>query len=97
MTRSRYRRLARRGAAIAVLATLAACATQPVEAEAAGPPGFLYGLFHGFILLFAFVGTFFTDYAVYAYPNAGWPYDLGFLIGVMVFFGGAGGGGSRKR
>lgn len=70
---------------------LAACARQPVDSsQITGDPGFLYGLFHGFTIFFAFIGSFFTDYEIYAYPNSGWPYNLGYLIGVMIFFSGSG-------
>lgn len=60
------------------------------------PPGFLKGLLHGFILLFSFIGSLFTDIEIYAYPNTGGWYNLGYLIGVMSFFGGGGAGAKRK-
>jgi len=86
-------------AAFALLAVvaLAGCAEQAPDTQVDAAPGFLLGLFHGFILLFAFVLSLFTDVAVYAVPNAGWSYDLGFLIGAMMFFGGGGGGAARYR
>lgn len=71
------------------------CATQSVEVIPANPPGFLWGLLHGFILLFSFIASLFTDYRIYAFPNAGGWYDFGFLLGVLFFFGG-GGAGSRR-
>lgn len=80
---------------IAAIAFLSSCATQPVDSEVAHP-GFLHGLFHGFIILFSFVISLFTDYEIYAFPNNGGWYDFGFLLGVMMFFGG-GGAGSRRR
>ncbi len=58
-------------------------------------PGFWSGLLHGFISLFAFIVGLFTDCEIYAYPNTGGWYDLGFLLGVSIFFGG-GGAGSRR-
>lgn len=57
-------------------------------------PGFLKGLLHGFILLFSFIGSLFTDYEIYAFPNNGGWYNFGFLLGVMMFFGG---GGAKAR
>ncbi len=72
------------------------CATQssgPVQ----DPPGFWYGLFHGFIIFFSFVISLFTDYEIYAFPNTGVWYNLGFLLGVMIFFGGGGAGSKRCR
>ena len=67
----------------------AGCAMQSVE-QLADPPGFFRGLFHGFIILFSFIISLFTDYSIYAFPNSGGWYDLGFLLGVMIFFGGGG-------
>ncbi len=78
-----------------VILLLSSCATQQTVAVA-DSPGFLHGLLHGFIILFSFIGSFFTDYTIYAFPNSGMWYNLGYLLGVMMFFGG-GGAGSRKR
>ncbi len=66
---------------------LASCATQP-PASAFDPPGFFSGLIHGFLILFAFLASFFTDYRIYAYPNSGGWYDFGYLIGAAIFLGG---------
>jgi len=68
---------------------LAACAHQP-PLEAHQPPGFLLGLFQGFTMLFSFVGSIFLDIRIYAFPNSGFYYDLGYLIGAGCFFGGLG-------
>ncbi|MEN6457074.1 MAG: hypothetical protein ABFD10_22705, partial [Prolixibacteraceae bacterium] len=46
------------------------CATQSVT-NVQDPPGFWYGLLHGFIILFSFIISLFTDYEIYAFPNAG--------------------------
>lgn len=78
----------------AMIALFAGCATQSVT-EVQNPPGFWDGLLHGFIILFSFIISLFTDYEIYAFPNTGTWYNLGFLLGVMIFFGG-GGAGSRK-
>ena len=80
---------------LAVIVFLSGCATHSPE-QIIDPPGFLHGLFHGFIILFSFVISLFTDYEIYAFPNNGGWYDFGFLLGVMMFFGG-GGAGTRKR
>ncbi len=69
------------------------CATQSFQ-NITDPPGFLKGLLHGFILLFSFIASLFTDYEIYAFPNAGGWYNFGFLLGVMLFFGG---GGAKAR
>jgi hypothetical protein len=71
------------------------CASHSVG-QVLDPPGFLHGLFHGFIILFSFIGSLFMDVEIYAFPNSGGWYDFGFLLGVMFFFGG-GGAGSRRR
>lgn len=69
------------------------CATQSFQ-NITDPPGFFKGLLHGFILLFSFIASLFTDYEIYAFPNAGGWYNFGFLLGVMLFFGG---GGAKAR
>lgn len=75
----------------------AGCATQSLE-RIVDPPGFLFGLLHGFIILFSFIGSLFMDISIYAFPNNGGWYDFGFLLGVMIFFGGSGAGSrTRKR
>ena len=75
----------------AVLATplllLTACATQTGAAVEPAAPGFLLGLWHGFIFPVAWVlSLFLADVAVYAVPNNGGWYDFGFFVGV-VFLG----------
>lgn len=69
---------------------LASCATQPYP-SAYDPPGFFSGLLHGFLIVFSFIGSLFTDYRIYAFPNSGGWYDFGYLIGAGIFLGGAGG------
>jgi len=68
---------------------LAACAQQP-PLEVTKPPGFLLGLFQGFTMLFSFIGSIFLDIRIYAFPNSGFYYDLGYMIGAGCFFGGLG-------
>lgn len=72
------------------------CATQSFS-NVVNPPGFFKGLLHGFILLFSFIASLFTDYEIYAFPNAGGWYDFGFVLGVMFFFGGGGAGTQKRR
>jgi hypothetical protein len=69
---------------------LGGCATQLVQ-SAPDAPGFWHGLVHGIIAPFALIGSLFYDVRVYAVPNSGWWYDLGFFIGIA----GASGGGAR--
>jgi len=74
-------------ALLASLVLIAACATQPATA-AFDPPGFWSGLIHGAISPFALIGAFFTEARIYAFPNSGWWYDLGFLLGIGATWGG---------
>jgi hypothetical protein len=74
----------------------AGCARQPLAPEAAEVPGFLFGLLHGFVIVFSFVGSLFTDIRIYAFPNAGGWYDFGFLLGAMAFLGGGGASSSAR-
>lgn len=83
-----------RAALIAAMALpLAACAArQANEAVAADAPGFLLGLWHGFIFPIAWiVSLLMNDIAVYAVPNNGGWYDFGYFLGIVVF-----GVGARK-
>ncbi len=71
---------------LAMLA-LAACAHQAASAVEPGAPGFLLGLWHGFIFpVAAILSIFVPDIAVYAVPNNGGWYDVGYFIGI-VFLG----------
>lgn len=85
-------RTIRLAATVGLLLLLAACARQAPEgvAQAAGTPGFLWGLWHGFVFPFAWIGSLFDpDIAVYAVPNNGGWYDFGFFLGVTVLGGGS--------
>jgi hypothetical protein len=53
--------------------------------------GFWLGLWQGFICLFTFVVSLFSDnVTIYEVHNNGGWYNFGFLIGIMMFFGGGG-------
>jgi len=78
-----------------LLVAASACARQPPPVLP-DPPGFFLGLLHGFLMLFSFIGSIFTDVRIYAFPNSGFGYDLGFLIGASSFLGG-GARGIRRR
>jgi hypothetical protein len=76
---------------------LAACATQVSTGVQPQAPGFLLGLWHGFIFPVAWIASLFIpDAAVYAVPNNGGWYDFGFFIGI-VFLGVGAHGGTRRR
>ena len=90
---------ARAALALAALAVLASCASQidAGVAQSAGTPGFWWGVWHGFIFPWSFIGSLFNpDIAVYAVPNRGGWYDFGFFLGVTVLGGGSFFG-SKKR
>ena len=76
----------------AALALAACAATQQPDAVAPQAPGFLLGLWHGFIFPVAWIVSLFTDkVAIYAVPNNGGWYDFGYFLGIMVFGVGANG------
>jgi hypothetical protein len=82
-------------AAFGALGLLAACATQNVATVAPNAPGFLLGLWHGFIFPVAWVISLFSaNVAIYAVPNNGGWYDFGYFLGIVVF--GVGARGSTK-
>ena len=55
------------------------------SASSPDAPGFLLGLWHGFIFPVACVVSLFTDKVdVYAVPNNGGWYDFGYFIGIVV-------------
>jgi len=83
----------KRLALLALVFALAACAaTQAPDAVQPGSPGFLLGLWHGFIFPVAWIVSLFTSQvAVYAVPNNGGWYDFGYFLGIVVF-----GVGARK-
>ena len=73
---------------IPVALLLSSCSyIAPVEMPTG--PGFLIGLFHGVISFFTMILSFFTDVEMYAKNNSGSWYDLGFVIGAMIFYGGS--------
>jgi hypothetical protein len=82
--------------AVAGALLLAACAArQAPSAVAPGAPGFLLGLWHGFIFPVAWLlSLFLPKVAIYAVPNNGGWYDFGYFLGIVVF--GVGAKGSHK-
>ena len=82
--------------AAGALALSACAATQDADAVAPSAPGFLLGLWHGFIFPVAWIVSLFTDkVAIYAVPNNGGWYDFGYFLGIVVFGVGAKKGGER--
>ena len=90
----------RSATAIAIILLLPACAAQiPAGvAEGAQVPGFWWGLWHGFIFPWAFIGSLFRpDIAVYAVPNRGGWYDARFFLGITELGGGSFFGSRRNK
>ena len=83
-----------RAALLLPLLLLAACATQAQSGIQPEAPGFLAGLWHGFIFPVSWLVSVFArpdQVAVYAVPNNGGWYDFGYFLGIVVF-----GVGARK-
>jgi hypothetical protein len=56
------------------------------------------GLWHGFIALFTFIISLFRDdVSIYEVVNNGGWYNFGFILGVMIFWGGSGGGAAGSK
>ncbi len=85
-----------------VLLFMASCVAGPnnmedSENQKGKVAGFWAGLWHGFISLFTFIISLFTDKVnVYEVHNSGNWYNFGFILGVMIFFSGSGGSASRR-
>ena len=88
---------------LSLIALIASCTAGPNELagsvnDAGKTAGFFKGLWQGFIALFTFIASLFTDSVnVYEVHNSGPLYDLGFIIGVSAFFGGGGAGSKSYR
>lgn len=74
--------------AFVLVVTLAACATQP-RPVGFDPPGFWFGLLHGFIAWPALIVSIFTETRIYAFPSSGGWYDFGYMIGMSGLLGGS--------
>ncbi|MBN1898628.1 MAG: hypothetical protein JW827_07605 [Spirochaetes bacterium] len=68
---------------------LISCAPGNVRFDAK-PAGFWAGLWHGFISLFTFIISLFSDkVTVYETANTGGWYNFGFILGISIFYGGS--------
>lgn len=87
---------------IALAFSLAACAPGSNEMknsadEEGEVAGFLKGIWHGIISPITFIISLFNkSIGIYEVHNNGGWYNFGFLIGVMIIFGGTGGASGRK-
>jgi len=50
--------------------------------------GILSGLIHGILAPLFLVAQIFSDYTMYELNNSGWWYNFGFLVGVLIVWGG---------
>ena len=84
-------------ALVALSLALSACiAEQGAGAVSPAGPGFLEGVWHGFIFPVAWILSLFTDdIAIYSVPNNGGWYDFGYFLGVCVL--GVGARSSKRR
>lgn len=57
---------------------------QPGSISSYNPPGFFEALWHGLLAPWTLIVRWFVDVEMYAVPNSGWFYDLGFLLGVAI-------------
>ena len=74
---------------IVALFLLSSCAAGNLKFDT-DPAGFWMGLWHGFISLFTFIISLFNDDVnIYEISNSGKLYNLGFILGVAMFYGGS--------
>ena len=87
---------------VLLCAFVAGCAPGPNELagaarDGAAPAGFWLGLWHGIISPVVFVISLFSKTAqMYEVHNNGAWYNLGFLFGMSIIFGGGAGGAAHR-
>jgi len=54
--------------------------------EMTSDAGFFAGLVHGYVAVFSLIWDIFFEATVYDHCQTSWWYDLGFIIGLLVFF-----------
>ena len=60
--------------------------------------GFWAGIWHGLIIIITFIVSLFTsEVGIYEISNNGWPYNLGFVIGLFFSVGGGMRYGTHRR
>jgi hypothetical protein len=85
----RYRFFLRYYVIILMAMLLASCTAGDSQFTAESPAGFLWGLWHGVISVISLVIHLFNDnVVVYEVNNSGGWYDFGFLLGVIMVWGG---------
>lgn len=97
MSRSRTVLLVGLAMIAVVVAGCAAPGNDVLAQGAAQPPGFWRGLWHGLISPITLVISWFSDtVGIYAVHNRGGWYDVGFMVGVSIVFGGSRGPGAYR-
>ncbi len=82
---------------VMVVFLMTSCAPGNIKFDTA-PANFWMGLWHGFIAFFTFIISLFNDnVTIYEVNNVGKLYNLGFILGVMIFFGGGSKGTCRWK
>ena len=90
------------GSLMLIILVLTGCAAGPngmaLEPDTEGEvAGFWQGLWHGMISFIAFIISLFNNnVSVYEVHNNGGWYNFGFILGIMMAYGG-GGRGSKRR
>ena len=75
---------------IPFLLLLTSCTAGDVQFTQDNPAGFWYGLWHGVIAIIGLIVHIFNEnVAVYEINNTGGWYDFGFLLGVILIWGGS--------
>lgn len=75
---------------IPFLLLLTACVAGDAQFTQDNPAGFWYGLWHGAISVISLIIHLFNEnFAVYEMNNVGGWYDFGFLLGVILVWGGS--------
>ena len=85
---------------VVLVPTMSGCAPGPNDAiaDAQQVAGFWLGLWHGLIVAVTFVVSLFTDSVnIYEVNNNGGWYNFGFVLGILIAFGGGGKGSGRAR
>lgn len=82
---------------VALFLILTSCAPGNEKFDAAAA-NFWAGLWHGFISFFTFIISLFNDnVTIYEVNNVGKLYNLGFILGAMIFYGGGSRSGCRWK
>jgi hypothetical protein len=84
---------------VGLVLVLASCAAGPnPDVSSGADAGFWLGLWQGVIVPITFVISLFTDEVnVYEVNNTGNWYDVGFVLGLSIAFGGSAGGSAQGR